>query len=42
MSSVQEEKVLVVATSLFHELGHFQGFSREVDRYVAQLLLPKL
>ena len=38
MSAVATEKVLVVPTSLFRELGYFQGFSAEVDRYLPQLL----
>jgi predicted NUDIX family phosphoesterase len=33
MSLVAEERILVVPTSLFHNLGHFQGFSRDIDRY---------
>ena len=33
-----EEQVLVVPTALLHELGHFQGFSPDVDRYLAPLL----
>ncbi len=33
-----EEHVLVVPTSLFHELGCFQGFCADVDRYVGPLL----
>jgi predicted NUDIX family phosphoesterase len=32
------EKVLVVPTALFHELGYFQGFSTEVSRYLPRLL----
>ena len=32
------EQVLVVPTRLFHELGLFQGVSREVDRYLPRLL----
>ncbi|HBT77973.1 MAG TPA: phosphoesterase [Planctomycetaceae bacterium] len=36
-----EEQILVVPTSLFHRLGHFQGFSRDVDTYVRVLLDPK-
>ncbi|TWT88371.1 hypothetical protein Mal64_18510 [Pseudobythopirellula maris] len=36
--SLNEEHVLVVPTPLFHELGHFQGFSAEVDRYLAPIL----
>ncbi len=27
------EKVLVVPTEFFHQLGHFQGFSPDVERY---------
>lgn len=33
MSLVAEERILVVPTSLFHDLGYFQGFSNEIDRY---------
>lgn len=33
MSVVADERILVVPTSLFRDLGYFQGFSREVDRY---------
>lgn len=36
--NVAEEKVLVVPTGLFRELGYFQGFSTEVDRYLPRLL----
>jgi len=36
-----EEHVLVVPTALFHELGHFQGFCRDVERYRTTLLTPK-
>ena len=38
MSAVATEKVLVVPTAMFHELGHFQGFSAEVARYLPRLL----
>ncbi len=38
MSTVAEERILVVPTPLFHELGYFQGFSREIDRYWPQLV----
>ena len=41
MSTVQMEEVLVVPTALFHEIGHFQGFSTEIHRYLDQLLLPE-
>ncbi len=40
MSEVQVERVLVVPTELFRRLGYFQGFSREVDRYLPGLLDP--
>ena len=35
------ERVLVVPTQLFRELGYFQGFSSEADRYLAELLKPE-
>ena len=38
MSLVDTEHVLVVPTEVFHRLGHFQGFSAEVDRYLDELL----
>jgi predicted NUDIX family phosphoesterase len=38
MSTVTEEQILVVPTVLFHELGYFQGFTTEVDRYLPRLL----
>ncbi len=41
MPDVQTERVLVVPTELFHRLGYFQGFSGEVDRYLAELLSPE-
>lgn len=34
------EHVLCVPTLLFHELGHFQGFTADVDRYLSTLLDP--
>jgi predicted NUDIX family phosphoesterase len=40
MSAVAVEHVLVVPTSRFHDLGHFQGFSRDVDKYLKHLLDP--
>ena len=36
--NVAEERVLVVPTELFHALGHFQGFSSDVERYLPGLL----
>ena len=38
MSLVAEERILVVPTSLFHDLGYFQGFSRDIDRYWPRLV----
>ena len=41
MLDVQTERVLVVPTELFHDLGHFQGFSTDVERYLRQLFDPR-
>ncbi|MGC3966443.1 MAG: phosphoesterase [Pirellulales bacterium] len=41
MSQVLTEQVLVVPTPVFHKLGHFQGFSADADRYLAELLQPE-
>ncbi len=41
MSEVLTERVLVVPTEVFHRLGHFQGFTAEVDRYLENLLSPE-
>jgi predicted NUDIX family phosphoesterase len=38
VSIVAEEKVLVVPTAVFHGLGHFQGFSPDIARYLPRLL----
>jgi predicted NUDIX family phosphoesterase len=35
------EHVLVVPTQLFHELGYFQGFCEDVERYRKTLLDPR-
>ncbi len=35
------EQVLVVPTSKFREIGYFQGFSQEADKYRAGLLRPE-
>lgn len=40
MSTVETEHVLVVPTQLFHEIGHFQGFSADTQRYMDSLLDP--
>lgn len=34
------EHVLVIPTPYFHSLGHFQGFSTDVDKYLTRLLDP--
>ncbi|MDR0337318.1 MAG: phosphoesterase [Planctomycetaceae bacterium] len=36
-----EEQVLVVPTTLFHEVGYFQGFCRDAERYRRVLLSPE-
>jgi len=41
MSNHHTERVLVVPTALFHRLGHFQGFCRDVDRYLVELFAPE-
>jgi len=38
VSTVAEERILVVPTALFRELGYFQGFSTDVSRYLPRLL----
>lgn len=41
MGNADEEQVLVAPARVFHELGHFQGFSSQVDRYLPRLLAPE-
>ncbi len=41
MPEVQTEQVLVVPTSVFHALGHFQGFCTDTERYLEELLSPE-
>ena len=41
MALVETEQVLVIPTEHFHKLGHFQGFSHEVDKYFEHLLQPE-
>ncbi len=41
MPEVLTERVLVVPTAVFHRLGHFQGFTNDVDRYLEELFSPK-
>jgi predicted NUDIX family phosphoesterase len=38
MSAAAVERILVVPTALFHEIGLFQGFSPDADRYLDRLL----
>ena len=40
MTLVQTEQVLVIPTALFHECGHFQGFSSDTDKYLSKMLDP--
>lgn len=41
MANVQTEQVLVVPTAVFHQIGHFQGFCGDAQRYLNELLLPQ-
>ncbi len=41
MSETHSERVLVVPTELFRQLGYFQGFSGDVSRYLDELLRPE-
>ncbi len=41
MPEVLAERVLVVPTEMFHRLGYFQGFSRDTERYLTELLSPQ-
>ena len=38
MSVVSTEHVMVVRTELFRDIGYFQGFATETDRYLERLL----
>ena len=40
MAGIVAERVLVVPTEVFHRLGHFQGFSSNVDGFLEELLDP--
>jgi predicted NUDIX family phosphoesterase len=40
MTAVTTEQVLVVKTKLFHDIGCFQGFSDQTDKYLGTLLDP--
>ncbi len=41
MALVDTELVLVVPTEVFHRLGHFQGFTPDVEKYLDELLSPE-
>ena len=41
MPDPTRERVMVIPAQLFDELGRFQGFCSDVDRYVQTLLDPK-
>ena len=41
-SNPRDERVLVVPSAAFDQLGRFQGFSPDADRYVEALLVPEL
>ena len=41
MSIVETEHVLVIPTTVFHELGYFQGVSQDTNRYLEALLSPE-
>lgn len=41
MTLVETEQVLVVPTSLFHDIGHFQGFCPDVEKYFEHLVNPE-
>ncbi len=41
MTTPEVEQILVVPTCVFHELGHVQGFSADVDKYLDTLLRPE-
>lgn len=40
MSAAKTEQVMVVKTELFHQLGSFQGFNSETQKYLPTLLDP--
>jgi predicted NUDIX family phosphoesterase len=41
VSEVHAERVLVIPTEIFHQLGYFQGFNGEIDRYLEELFSPR-
>ena len=42
VTNPMDERVLVIPSAAFDQLGRFQGFSPDADRYVAALLVPEL
>jgi len=40
LPDIPVEQILVVPTEVFHRLGHFQGFSPAMDRYLDELFSP--
>ncbi len=42
MSDKTAERVLVIPTAAFHEVGVFQGFCADVNRYLGRLMDPTL
>jgi len=42
MPAVEIEQILVIPTSVFHECGHFQGFTDDTARYLHRILDPKV
>ena len=41
MPAPEIEHILVIPTRVFHEIGHIQGFSPDVDKYMTELLKPE-
>ena len=35
------EHILVIPTPVFHQVGHFQGFCDNIDRYLQVILDPQ-
>ena len=35
------EHILVIPTPVFHQVGHFQGFCSDIDRYLPVILDPQ-
>ena len=40
MTAVEVEQILVIPTEVFHQCGHFQGFSGDTSRYLHRILDP--